>query len=167
MSHQLRILALPEDWQDLGRLLALSQSVLFLEEVAEDGLSRAENFYAKERLSTYSKVFLARDNSIGEVITALSGDQRRRIDSLRSPVVEAGLCFFDGALLRAGRLYYETGFYGRDQKWKEKSDSFISWAASVFRVVRRAFPRDPERKSYVGDRARQWMTQTDHRIALF
>jgi hypothetical protein len=166
MSHQLRILALPEDWQDLGRLLASKRRTIFLEETAEHGLSRTENFYREERFSTYSKVMLVKDGALRDVGTILAGDLVPRVDVLRSPVIEAGLCVFEGRLLRAGRLYYEVGFYGRDQRWRRKTEDFLRWAESVFRLVRRVFPRHPESDSYIGERARQWMADPNNQVAV-
>jgi hypothetical protein len=165
MSHQFRILALPDDWQDLGLLLKSKRQVVFLEELAENGLSRTGNFYTEERLSVYSKVYLVREDAIDRVSTTFSAGLR--VDTLRSPVIEAGLCFFDGRLLRAGRLYYETGFYGRDQRWMRKTEDFLRWSASVFRLAKHFLRREPELDSYVGERARQWITGSTHRIALY
>src|ERR1043165_7618856 len=42
------------------------------------------------------------------------------VDILKSPVVEVNRCYYDGKILRRGRLYYVDGFYDAQDQWLEK-----------------------------------------------
>jgi hypothetical protein len=70
-----------------------------------------------------------------------------------SPVIELDRCYFDGKVLRRGRLYFFTGpgFQHR----------FIHWGDSVLRAVRRVLTRNPALGSaYFGAVAEAWIQRT-------
>jgi hypothetical protein len=71
------------------------------------------------------------------------------IDILSSPVVELTRCYFDGKILRRGRLYYTHSFYGGDDRWVEKPEPFRSWAK---RLLSAALQNSKTRPRSVGIR---------------
>ena len=75
------------------------------------------------------------------------------IDVLSAPVVELSRCYFDGKILRRGRLYYTQGFYGEDDRWVEKPEPFRSWAKRLLAAAHRTLKFDHDVSAYVGPEA--------------
>lgn len=76
------------------------------------------------------------------------------VDVLTSPVVEFNGCFFDGAILRRGRVYYVDGFYDANQQWKMKSTGFRDWAKAALGGTRKALKK--HQSDYIGTGAEAW-----------
>ena len=74
------------------------------------------------------------------------------VDTLTSPVIELDRCYYDGKILRRGRLYYVDGFYEQEE-WVEKSSDFKTWAKRLFNVARKTLVYDKELGSHVGAEA--------------
>lgn len=54
-------------------------------------------------------------------------------EKFHSPLVEYDRCFFDGKVLRRGRLYYIDGAYNKKGEWVDKSDDFKNWEQGIRR----------------------------------
>ena len=78
------------------------------------------------------------------------------IDALKSPVVEFTRSFFDGAILRRGRLYYVDGFYDASNQWQEKAESFRTWAKAVLAKSKKELNK--HQTDYIGAGAQAWLT---------
>lgn len=103
--------------------------------------------FGKTRLS----VFLAPPDALGSLVFRQVPRQGCwTVDLLRSPVVELSRCFYDGTVLRRGRLYYDRGFYDEAGHWVEKTAAFQAWAKRVFSVARKGLQRDTEKHVYIG-----------------
>lgn len=74
------------------------------------------------------------------------------IDVVKSPIVEFDRCFFDGHVLRRGRLYFVDGYYDAHGSWVEKEESFRKWAKSLVASTRDRLLR--HNGDYVGPEAR-------------
>jgi hypothetical protein len=75
------------------------------------------------------------------------------VDELRSPVVEADRCYYDGKILRRGRLYYVNGYYGAQDQWIEKPEEFKAWAKRLFAVARKTLTFDKKLLAHIGPEA--------------
>lgn len=83
-----------------------------------------------------------------------SGD--RRIDVLRSPVIEIQRSFFDekAGLLRRGRFYYVPSYFREDGADVTKLPGFLEWAKLVLRSAVDGFQKvGPD---YIGPAAASW-----------
>ena len=85
---------------------------------------------------------------------------------LSALVVEFNGGFFDGRLLRRGRLFYETGYYDSSGVWVRKPEDFIKWAQSITRLSKKLFQRDPVFDAYLGDSARKWLATTAGKLDI-
>jgi hypothetical protein len=95
---------------------------------------------------------LLRPDDLGQVrISPLRGrdDGAGSIDALQSPVIECWRCYFDGTLLRRGRLYFEPTILSDQQTIENKPDPFVEWADRVLRRVRKHLTKDPASPSSV------------------
>ncbi|MBC7975241.1 MAG: hypothetical protein H7138_09665 [Myxococcales bacterium] len=79
------------------------------------------------------------------------------IDALLSPVVEFTGCFFDGQLLRRGRMYYVDGFFAEDGEWEEKAEPFRTWARAVLKRTKKILTRTES--DYIGSHAAAWLAE--------
>ncbi len=77
------------------------------------------------------------------------------IDVLTSPVVEFNRSFFDGRIIRPGRIYYVDGYYASNDVPVEKPEAFRSWAARTLRVVKKILAK--RGSAYVGSAAAAWL----------
>ena len=84
------------------------------------------------------------------------------IEGARSPVLELSRCYFDGELLRLGRIYMASDRRFRPQP---ADPGLLQWSDRAIRAVRRAFPRDPgvHPSAYVSSRVRAWAAETGAR----
>lgn len=83
------------------------------------------------------------------------------IDDLRSPVVELNRCFFDGKILRRGRVYYLDGFYV-GQEWQDKPDSFRKWAKAVLATTKKGLKK--HESEYIGPGAAAWLASAGGKL---
>jgi len=162
MGRQINFYMLPEDVASFQKMLeekhpdtcfiadaSQSEDLKFLATLAVHEMGR-------ERLKVYlvqrpflSLVHMRRRGSIGEWL----------VDGELSPVIEFGRCLYDGRILRAGRLYFTTGFYAENGQWVQKPLEFAKWAESILKWVRRNYRKDSLTGYYVGAQAYSWSVQ--------
>lgn len=99
---------------------------------------------------------LVRPDDLASVVTRhVPAQGYWTVDVLRSPVIEFSRCFFDGQILRCGRVYYTPSFFGPDDAVVLKSSAFLDWAKLLFAVVKKNLKRrDTE---YIGAEAEAWI----------
>lgn len=81
------------------------------------------------------------------------------VDELRSPVVQCRLTYMERRLMRAGRLHYVDGFFGKHDEWVEKPEPFRQWAKAVLSTVRKMLQKRED--VYIGADAQQWIERND------
>jgi hypothetical protein len=86
------------------------------------------------------------------------------VDVLKSPVIQFNRCYFDGTILRRGRLYYVDGFYDINQRWEVKSESFRKWAKAVFAKTKKALKK--HETDYIGTGAASWLASSGGKLVL-
>lgn len=84
------------------------------------------------------------------------------IDVIKSPTIEINRCFFDGHVLRRGRLYYVDKFHGPGDGLISKSDIFCRWAKSVFSVTKKFLLR--RGTDYIGPDASSWLESSGGKL---
>jgi hypothetical protein len=157
MSSQVNFFLTPVDQLLLEQRLKKECPVVFLgiplEQPAPRLLSTLEVArYGEEWLT----VFLAHPDSLGALVFDHVPKQGYwLVDDERSPVIELSRCFYDGKVLKRGRLYYIKGFYDEAGRWVDKPADFLAWAKKVFSVTRKGLRRDAELFSYIGQDAEE------------
>jgi len=84
------------------------------------------------------------------------------IDVIKSPVIEFNRCFFDGTILRRGRLYYVDGYYNAHQTWEDKADSFQQWAKAVLTRAKKVLKK--HKADYIGTGADAWLSSSGGKL---
>jgi hypothetical protein len=154
MGHQVDFFLMPEDTRLLEKRLREKCPVVFLDAESQNpapvqlpGLDVAE--FGKTRL----RVLLVQPEALRSVTLRYIPQQGYwSVESERSPVIELDRCYYDGKILRRGRLYYQRRFV-EDGAWVEKPAAFLTWARKVFSVARRTLQKIPDRPYYVGPHA--------------
>ena len=77
------------------------------------------------------------------------------VDDLRSPVIELTRCYYNGKILRRGRLYFVDGYYGAQDQWVEKPEEFKAWAKRLFAAARKTLTFDKNLGAHIGPEAEQ------------
>jgi hypothetical protein len=77
------------------------------------------------------------------------------VDDLRSPVIELTRCYYNGEILRRGRLHFVDGYYGAQDQWVEKPEEFKAWAMRLFAAARKTLTFDKELGAHIGREAMQ------------
>jgi hypothetical protein len=99
------------------------------------------------------RLAIARPESLGEIHLRRIPEQGYFLIELGSPVIEFDRCYFDGTILRRGRIYFRTG--------PGLEPAFVQWANKVLRSVRSELIKDSALgPHYYGPAARDWLLRT-------
>jgi hypothetical protein len=108
---------------------------------------------------------LVRESELVDVVTRHVPAQGYWIvDVVKSPVIEFNGCYFNGKILRRGRVYYVDGFYGADNTWVEKSEAFRLWAAGVLKTIKKVLKKNGS--EYIGETALAWLERENGKLEL-
>ncbi len=155
MGRQIVFYLAPSDMLELEFRLKKCGEVLILHSRSDKPKPRiVESTDFKESGHQWLFFYLVQPDDLSAINLEEVPEQRYwSIDELSSPVVELTRGYFDGKILRRGRLYYTHGFYGEDDLWVEKPEPFKSWAKRLLSVTRRTLKLDRDVSAYVGPEA--------------
>src|ERR1041385_1057116 len=165
MGHQVNFFLTPDDVVFLERKLrALGELYVLRDRTSTSAPRIVETMNHVEDGKRWLYLYLAQRALLEQVVTTYVPAQGYwTVDSSQSPVIELSSCFFDGQILREGRLYYVDGFYGADGEWQDKPDVFLKWARSVLSSTRRSLSKlDGYR--YAGPDAERWHATAGRRF---
>ncbi|MFH1921036.1 MAG: hypothetical protein ABIP48_14295 [Planctomycetota bacterium] len=164
MGHQVNFFAAPDDIAQLQQRIGDIEPMCILHDrsptVKPRVLSTLDFVEDGQPLIFY---FLVRESDLAQVVTRhVPAQGYWTVDVLRSPVVEFNSCFFDGTILRRGRVYYVDGFYGDNDEWIEKPEDFRLWAKVVLKATKKCLKRHGS--DYIGPAAAEWLARGDGRL---
>jgi hypothetical protein len=85
------------------------------------------------------------------------------VDVFSSPVIEFNKCFFNGEILRRGRVYYKSAYYDDDSNLVGRPHEFLLWAKAVFKTMKKNMRRIND-VEYIGEAASSWLESGDRRL---
>ena len=155
-GRQINVYLTPEDSDLLEKHIRSLVDFIAFEWCASDSsVQRLLNTGIPKMGKSWLTIGLTRPEDIGNlVLRPMENRESSSVDILRSPAIEFTRCFFDGKVLRRGRLYYISEYYEQARAVR-KSDRFISWAGEVFKGSKSMLIRDSNLESYVGPHAKQ------------
>jgi hypothetical protein len=170
MARQFSVFLTNKDVVNLGRVLGgtLPLYAACFESTAPDLSWDPELDPARLQCRSRTLVLVSPEYA-GQVIVKhpTTGAVAYYVDSLRSPVVECTLSAQTEGILRAGRFYYQEGYFGEGGAKILKAPSFRRWAEELFELVKRQLTRDPTLGgAYVGQDARTWASDPSHSLRL-
>lgn len=157
MGHQINFFLGPNDHAELemrlreaGELVVLRNRSLTPEPHPVDTTNFTED--GKQWLFLY----LVRPSDLSAVRTReVAAQGYWSVDDLRSPVIELNRCYYNGKILRRGRLYFVDGYYGAQDQWVEKPEEFKAWAKRLFAAARKTLTFDKNLGAHIGPEAEQ------------
>lgn len=156
---------LPEDLLEFEKDFKKVDDVIFIESwLPEPKLTITDTLRIPAMGDTWLKMYLAKSVDREKIIIEHVEGQKYWTINDHSLVVELLRCYFDGGILRRGRLYFQPGFYDRQGTWVEKPKEFIKWADGLLRWIRRNYSKDPETGFYIGPHAREWVSQKNGQL---
>lgn len=66
----------------------------------------------------------------------VAGPDYWTVDVQRDPVLEFNRCFSDGRIIRRGRVYFVSSYFGPDGAPVMKDEAFVKWGRKVVRRIR-------------------------------
>jgi hypothetical protein len=150
-GRQLNVYLTPEDSHLLERhLRSLLDIVAFEWRSTESSVRQLPNMEIQEMGKPWLTIGLARPEDVPNLgLRQIESKDFRILDVLRSPAIEFSRCFFDGKILRRGRLYYIPKYFD-GAHLVQKSGGFTEWAKDVFNAAKALLTRDSELESYIG-----------------
>ena len=155
MGSQLSVCLTPSDTQQLeNQLLRAGPFVVLSARTLTNKLERIPQLSVQEMGKEPLMVFLARAVDVTQIVLRpIPSAKGWSIDPITQPVLEFSRPFFADGAMRPGRLYFTTGFYAKDDNWREKDVEFVRWATRVLSICRRVLERDAAHKLYWGPEA--------------
>lgn len=160
MGHQVNFFAAPADIEQLQQRIGEIQPLCILHRRSPTAQPRVlDRLRFEEDGGTLLFYGLVRACDLSQVVTRLVPAQGYwTVDVSRSPVVELTSCYFDGKILRRGRVYHVDGCYGDDAEWVRKPEGFRTWAAAVLRETKKCLTRDGS--DYIGPAAAELVARS-------
>jgi hypothetical protein len=159
MGHQLYFFAGPNDLLALeARVKGVDHSPILHQRSFAPTPRVLESTVFKENGKQWLYFYLIRSEDLASVkLREVATQGYWVVEDLTSPVVELNRCYYDGKILRRGRLYYTDGYF-EQSGWIEKSPEFIGWAKRIFAAARKSFKFDRELLSYIGPEAKELLS---------
>lgn len=157
MGHQVNIYVDPSDTISLAHALRGLGPLHLLHSRSPTSEPKViESVNVEENGQPWLFLYLVRPEDLGAVVTRhVPAQGYWTVDVLKSPVVEFNRCFFDGRILRRGRLYYIDGFYGANEQWTEKPEAFRQWARAILTKTKSTLNK--HKGDYIGTGAEAWL----------
>ena len=165
MGHQVNFYVTPKDIMDIERRLQGRDPLAIILDRSNTSEPRVvSSLDFQENGRPWLFLFLVRPEDLPKVVMNYVPAQGYwTVETLYSPVIELTRSFFDGQILRQGRVYYVDGFYGPDRAWIEKREAFRSWAKSVLALIKKTLKRR-EDGWYIGPDALAWLESSGGKL---
>lgn len=158
MGRQIRILMLPDDMLALERDLQRFELRIVPRDLNKPRLDFLSNFQLRKPGKENLRVYLTRQDELQSIVIRPIGNGKLwTIDDLCSPVIQFDRCYFDGKIMREGRLFYNLSWFDSSGAVVSKSEEFQKWAQQLFALCRTKLVRDADLDAYVGAAAKNWL----------
>jgi len=164
MSHQVRFYLDPIDTDALAALLCDAEDLRVLHSRSASAAPRVvPSVTVEENGAPWPLVYFVQAADLDQVVMRHERDEGYwTVDALRSPVLELERCFFDGSVLKRGRLAFVDRFRGDDGNWVAKPRAFTGWASDALKKAKKMMLR--QKGEYIGTHAQSWLEQWHGRL---
>jgi hypothetical protein len=163
MGKQVNFYMLADDLAEFEEFIRSKENVLLVKDrFSAPEIQTLDTLTIPEMGKTPLSLLLVREKDLEKVVIKSVVGKYWTIDELRSPAVELMRSYHDERIARRGRLYFQPGFYDKNDNWVDKPPEFIKWADSLLRWIRRNYhsdPRVPRAGLYIGPSAWQWFSE--------
>ena len=161
MGHQATFYLTPNDTMALERLLKEWSPLTIIHSRSSTPEPRiVPSLLTEDEGKRWLYYYLVRPNEVQSVEMSPVPARGYWTDgSDKSPIVHVSACFFDGTVLRSGRVYYVDWFVDpTSHEWVEKDESFKKWARSLLIKVKKSLVL--KGIDYFGAEALSWVEST-------
>jgi len=164
MGHQINFFAASEDFTYIEQEIRRIEPLAVLHSRSNTATPRSvPSVDLQDDSQQWLFFYLVRESDLPMVVTEhVPAQGYWTIDALRSPVVEFDRCYFDGRILRRGRVYYVDGFFGSGEAWVEKPEGFRLWAKAILKTIKKCLTK--RGSDYIGDGALRWLASSDGKL---
>ena len=157
MGKQFNLLCTHVDLRTIEAVIRAAATAELLSEVANDELSALmpldQLAIEPARAGTVSLFcYLAPRLRPRKVVIERLSEVKTNVDLVKSEVISFWRPFYDGKIIRAGRLYYRERFLEKGAI-VERDEHFCAWADDVMKTVRKQLTLSKVHQAYVGDDA--------------
>jgi hypothetical protein len=158
MGRQVNFFFLPQDLVECEERIRKLGPVNFFEAHSDSPVPKLlANTEWVEMGKTIFKIYLCRPEDLPLVkLSEIKEQGWFVVEGFISPVIELNRCYFNGQMLRRGRLYYNESYYAGDGELISKPNDFIIWARKVLRAAVRGLSKSPNVTAYAGKDAILW-----------
>jgi len=138
LGRQIQIFMAPEDQLTLENAIHAAAAFTILEALSESPTPERKNStiltdYGEERL----RIILVQPGRAPEIrYKAIPGTREFTCDVVKNPIIEYDRCYYDGKIIRSGRLYFVPRFYNANRECEDKGRDFTDWCGRIFKAVR-------------------------------
>lgn len=165
MGHQVNFYLDPADTIALEQRLRTLGPLLVLHSDSPRPEPRiVEGFGVEEAGKPWLFYYIVRPDDLNKVVTIhVPAQGYWDVDFMKSPVIKFTRCFFDGTILRRGRLYCVDGFYDANNQWQAKEKSFQKWARAALAQTKKALKK-LNNIEYIGTGAEAWLASSGGKL---
>jgi len=158
MGRQINFFMAPEDLKEFDSFVFRDKSVSAIPNtLVSTVVSPLELARTIEGDFGSLRVYIFREQDLERVRIRRGGAEGSWVvDGLRSPTVEIFRSYFDGQILRRGRLFFDLGYCDDNSEWVDKPSDFLSWAQGLVHWIRGQYVKDEKTGCYVGTHAWDW-----------
>lgn len=155
-SSQVNFFMHPDDIELFGKYLAENNIISINQPQFTAELKISSSIAEKADNEWWMKCFLVRQADINFIKNEFINKQNYYlINEFESPVIEFSRSFFDGKILKHGRLYFLKAVYDSSGKLAYKSQEFITCSQAVLKWIKKHYKRDIETGYYLSPRAEE------------
>lgn len=164
MSHQFSFYLTPTDTDDLEARLRNVAPLLVLH--SRSSTCRPQVLDSLNYLidgKPWLFLYLVRPEDIDAVVMRhVPAQGYWTVDDEYSPVIEVTRCYFDGSILRCGRMYFVNSYYKNDESLYRKPEDFLAWGKKIFASAKKTLKKDGH--YYMGADAIAWLAREQGRL---
>ncbi len=102
-------------------------------------LQTSDKITPRNHPDCWLRVYLLLKTYSDDVIMEEVKSQRYWLIDEFSPVIQFRRCFFDGKILRRGRLYFVTSYYDEQGEKVSLPEPFLKWGARILSWIRKNY----------------------------
>jgi hypothetical protein len=151
MNAQQNFFVLPEEMREVEQRLQSRLRIQVVSERAESSTPKLIGMVSYELSDQPRRCYLVSPDLVNSIVMRYVPAQGYwTIDVLKSPVIELDKSFFDGRILKPGRMYCESQFLDDSGELVVKPEIFLKWSKSVMNSLRKSLVKNGRSIYYVG-----------------
>lgn len=161
MGKQVNFYLTESDTRIVEKAIRELEPVIVLHMRSDDGRPRILDSLSFKGEGNYWLYYdIVREPDLGSIpLSYVNGANYWKMDVLTSPIVEFSRSFYDGKLMRRGRIYFIESYFDENDALVFKNEDFLKWARKILRVVRKILFKHGT--DYLGPEAKELLERSE------